>query len=123
MYSVVETAILRGIDGFVVSVEADVSEGGLPVFEMVGFLSSEVKEAKERVKLGVLEYLNKEYGIIEKDFISAELEVVPAGKARDIGFDRSLIAGYGHDDRVCAYAELAGLFDAKNPKRHMHFRG
>ena len=75
------------------------------------------KETKERVKFGVLQYLNSEYGITEKDFISAELEVVPAGKARDIGFDRSLIAGYGHDDRVCAYAELAGLFDAKNPER------
>ncbi len=54
---------------------------------------------------------------MEEDLISAELEVVPAGKARDIGFDRSFIASYGHDDRVCAYAELAGIFDAKSPKR------
>lgn len=68
---------------------------------------------KDRVKLGILKLLNEKYGITEEDFISAELEIVPAGKARDIGFDRSLIAAYGHDDRVCAYAELAGLFDAK----------
>ena len=75
------------------------------------------KEDSERVKLGILKILNEKYGIVEEDLISAELEVVPAGKARDIGFDRSLIAAYGHDDRVCAYAELAGLLDAKNPKK------
>lgn len=67
----------------------------------------------ERVKLGILKILNEKYGMTEEDFISAELEIVPAGKAKDIGFDRSLIAAYGHDDRVCAYAELAGLFDAE----------
>ena len=61
--------------------------------------------------------MNAQYGITEEDFISAELEVVPAGKARDIGFDRSFIASYGHDDRVCAYAELAGIFDAVSPKK------
>lgn len=75
------------------------------------------KSDSERVKLGVLKALNEKYGIKEEDLISAELEIVPAGKARDIGFDRSLIAAYGHDDRVCAYAELAGLFDAKNIKK------
>ena len=74
-------------------------------------------DGKDRVKLSVLRLLNEKYGIVEEDFISAELEVVPAGKARDIGFDRSFIASYGHDDRVCAYAELAGIFDAKSPKR------
>ncbi|MBR3642043.1 MAG: aminopeptidase, partial [Parasporobacterium sp.] len=75
------------------------------------------KEESDRVKLGILKILNEKYGIVEEDLISAELEVVPAGKARDIGFDRSLIAAYGHDDRVCAYAELAGLFDAKDLKK------
>lgn len=75
------------------------------------------KEDSERVKMGVLKILNEKYGIVEEDLISAELEAVPAGKARDIGFDRSLIAAYGHDDRVCAYAELAGLFDARNMKK------
>ncbi len=75
------------------------------------------KDGKDRIKYGILKILNEQYGIVEEDFISAEFEVVPAGKARDIGFDRSLIAGYGHDDRVCAYAELAGLFDAENIKK------
>ncbi len=75
------------------------------------------KDESERVKMGILKILNEKYGIEEEDFISAELEVVPAGKARDIGFDRSLISAYGHDDRVCAYAEMAGLFDAKNLKK------
>lgn len=75
------------------------------------------KGDSERVKLGIMKLLNEKYGMVEEDFISAELEVVPAGKAVDIGFDRSLIAAYGHDDRVCAYAEMAGLFDAKNLKK------
>lgn len=75
------------------------------------------KDEKERVKLGVLKLLNEKYGMTEADFISAELEIVPAGKARDIGFDRSFIASYGHDDRVCAYAEMKGLLDAKNIKK------
>ena len=75
------------------------------------------EDCSDRFKLNVLKLLNEKYGIVEEDLISAELEVVPAGKARDIGFDRSFIASYGHDDRVCAYAELAGIFDAKNPKR------
>ena len=75
------------------------------------------KDAKSRFKLGVLQILNEKYGITEEDFISAELEVVPAGKCADVGFDRSFISGYGHDDRVCAYAELAGIFDAKKPKK------
>ena len=74
-------------------------------------------DCSDRFKLGVLKYLNEKYGIIEEDFISAELEAVPAGRARDVGFDRSFIAAYGHDDRVCAYAELAGIFDAKKPKK------
>lgn len=75
------------------------------------------EDCSDRFKLGVLQYLNAQYGITEEDFISAELEVVPAGRARDIGFDRSFIASYGHDDRVCAYAELAGIFDAVSPKK------
>jgi aspartyl aminopeptidase len=75
------------------------------------------KEDSDRVKLGVLKLLYEKYGMTEEDFNSAELEIVPAGKARDIGFDRSLIAAYGHDDRVCAYAELAGLFDAEDFKK------
>ena len=75
------------------------------------------REGKDRVKYGILKILNEKYSLTEADFISAEIEVVPAGKARDIGFDRSFICSYGHDDRVCAYAELAGLFDAENLKK------
>jgi len=75
------------------------------------------KDCSDRFKLGVLKLLNEQYGIVEEDFISAELEVVPAGKSREIGFDRSLIAGYGHDDRVCAYAELRAIFDIKKPRK------
>ncbi len=75
-------------------------------------------EGSERVKLAVMAILNSRYGITEEDFISAELYAVPAFDVRDIGLDRSLIGGYGHDDRVCAYAELRALFDLKGtPKR------
>ena len=75
------------------------------------------KEEKELVKKNILNILKKEYGISEDDFISAELELVPAGKARDLGFDRSMIIGYGHDDRICAYTSLAALLESKDPKR------
>ena len=63
-------------------------------------------EASDRVKLNIMRILNEKYGICEDDFVSAELEAVPAGGARDIGFDRSMIGSYGHDDRVCAYTAL-----------------
>ena len=71
----------------------------------------------DRVKLAILSLLNEKYGIVEEDFISAELEAVPAAKARELGFDRSLLGAYGHDDRVCAYAELAALFDLDVPEK------
>ena len=58
--------------------------------------------------------LNDLYGFEEEDFISAELEIVPAGKARDAGFDRSMILGYGHDDRVCAFPSMKALLDTKS---------
>ena len=73
-------------------------------------------EEKDAIKLNVLSFLNEKYGICEKDFLSSELCVVPAGKARDVGFDRSLICGYGHDDRVCAYPALRAIFEADAPK-------
>ncbi|MGL4561672.1 MAG: aminopeptidase, partial [Brevinema sp.] len=75
----------------------------------VGTMISEDAEATEKVKQFVLEFLNQEYGMIEEDFISAELEVVPALKTKDVGFDRSMIGGYGHDDRVCSYAALTAI--------------
>lgn len=73
-------------------------------------------EASELVKLNILNILNEKYGIIEEDFLSAELECVPAGKPRDIGFDRSLIGSYGHDDRVCAYPCLMAVLEETMPK-------
>ncbi len=71
----------------------------------------------DRVKLEVLDLLNRKYGIVEEDFISAELCAVPAFSACDIGFDRSMIGSYGHDDRVCAYAALAALLQLDTPAR------
>ena len=72
--------------------------------------AGEKKEpAKEAVKTGVLNILKETYDFEEEDFLSAELEIVPAGKAREAGFDRSIILGYGQDDRVCAYASIKAL--------------
>jgi aspartyl aminopeptidase len=72
------------------------------------------KKVKDKVKLAILEKLNKEYGIKEEDFITAEIEVVPALKAYDVGLDRSLIGGYAHDDRVCSYLTAKAIFDIKD---------
>ena len=69
------------------------------------------KDAKETVKRNILRLLADTYGVTEEDFLSAELELVPAGMPRDLGLDRSMITGYGHDDRVCAYAGLRALMD------------
>ena len=68
-------------------------------------------DGKDRVKMAVLSILNSRYGIVEEDFLSAELEVVPAMEVRDIGLDRSMIGGYGHDDRSCAFAELQAILE------------
>lgn len=70
----------------------------------------------EKIKTAILDKLNKDYGLTEEDFISAELEAVPAFKARDMGFDRSLIASYGQDDRACAYTSFRAIMDLKNPE-------
>lgn len=72
------------------------------------------KEEKNAVKANVLKFLFEKYGIEEEDFISAEIEVVPVGEARDYGLDRSMIAGYGHDDRSCAYSSLRAILDVKD---------
>ncbi|MCM1130894.1 MAG: aminopeptidase [Roseburia sp.] len=74
-------------------------------------------EDKEPSKKAILNLLKEKYGIEEEDFVSAEIEVVPAGKARDFGLDRSMIAGYGHDDRVCAYTSLMALLDTPKCKK------
>ncbi len=74
-------------------------------------------EGADLVKLNVMKWLNEKYGLIEADFQSAELCIVPAGRSREVGFDRSLISAYGHDDRVCAYCELEALFSIENPTK------
>lgn len=82
--------------------------GGIPVDD---------PEAKGRVKLAVLEQLNKQYGLVEEDLVSAEIEVVPLIKPRWVGFDRSFLGGYGHDDRVCSFTSARAIFDLKDPRR------
>ncbi|MDI6604535.1 MAG: aminopeptidase [Thermoanaerobacteraceae bacterium] len=69
------------------------------------------------VKPNLLKLLNEKYGIVEEDFLSSELELVPAYKPRDIGFDRSMVGAYGQDDRVCAYTALRGILDVENPEK------
>ena len=78
--------------------------------------SDEADKDDESVKTAILKLLNEKYGIIEADFLSSELCVVPALKARDVGFDRSLIGSYGHDDRVCAYPSLTALIESLDSK-------
>ncbi len=88
----------------------DLLVGSIPVAE------DEKEEVKEKVKSNILRILEKEYGFEEEDFLSAEIEVVPAGEARDYGFDRSMIMGYGHDDRVCAYPSFMATLKSENPE-------
>lgn len=84
---------------------------------LIGSLPVDDTEASDRFKTALLTLLNERYGITEEDFVSAELEAVPAGAARDVGFDRGLIAAHGHDDRVCSYASLAAILNIENPVR------
>lgn len=90
----------------------DVLIGNLPADQ-----TDEEKSAKERVKAQILELLKQQYEIEEEDFLSAEIEVVPAGAARDYGLDRSMIMGYGHDDRVCAYPSFEAILQMETPER------
>lgn len=83
---------------------------------VVGHIPLEGQE-KDAIKAGVLKLLNDKYGLVEEDFIVSEIEVVPAGRARDVGFDRSLIAGHGHDDRSCAFASMRAIFEVEKPKK------
>ncbi len=82
--------------------------GGIPI--------GDKEEEKERVKLGILKLLHERYGLTEEDFISAELEVVPAGPAREVGLDRAFIGGYGQDDRICAFTALAAILNLEAPE-------
>ncbi len=83
---------------------------------LVGSRPFKDDEGSESVKLNILNILNEKYGIVESDFLSAELEVVPAFAADDVGFDRSLIGAYGHDDRVCAYPSVMAVLEAGTPE-------
>ena len=84
---------------------------------LIGSIPFEDEKTSEAVKLNILSLLNEKYDITEKDLISSELELVPAFKARSLGFDKSMVAGYGQDDRVCSYASLRGIINIENPKR------
>ena len=84
---------------------------------LVGSIPIGDEKTTERIKLNVLKILNDKYGITEKDFVSSELELVPAFKARSLGFDRSMVAGYGQDDKICAYTSLRALLDTVTPAK------
>ena len=95
----------------------DVIVGNRPLVVKADEAGDKADEPKDAVAKNVLAILADKYGIAEEDLMSAELEVVPAGRARDCGLDRSLIAGYGHDDRVCAYPSLLAQIEAPTPAR------
>lgn len=80
---------------------------------LIGHMPLEGEE-KESIAANILKILNEKYNMIEEDFLSAEIEIVPAGKARDLGFDRSMVLAYGHDDRVCSYAGVKAILDSES---------
>ena len=86
----------------------DLLIGSIPVLD---------EKAKQKVKLNILKILNEKYGITEKDFVSSELELVPAFKARSLGFDYGMVAGYGQDDKVCSYTAIKALMEINNPEK------
>ena len=96
---------------FIPAEDLNVVVGGIP------FNGKNEDKSKEPYKEAILKFLNEKYGIVEKDFVTGELEVVPAVKARDVGFDRAFIAGYGHDDRVCAYPALMAILEQEKPEK------
>ncbi|MFP4523040.1 MAG: aminopeptidase [Candidatus Nanoarchaeia archaeon] len=88
---------------------------GEQLMALVGSIPVKDDNLKEKLKVSVLQKLNKEYGFVEEDFVSAELSFVPQSQPRDVGFDKSLLAAYGHDDGVCVYTSLQALLHTKNP--------
>ena len=97
-----QKSLAKGIEGE----NLDVTLGNMPLKDC----------DKESVKANVLKLLKEKYDVEEEDFLSAEIEVTPAGPARDYGLDRSMVAGYGHDDRCCAYSSLRAILDIENPE-------
>lgn len=81
---------------------------------LIGSIPYNDEKVKDKIKLNILNLLHEKYGLVEEDFASAELEIVPAFKAKDVGLDRSFVGAYGQDDRVCAYTAVKALFDAKD---------
>ena len=115
-----------GISDLLIHLSADqLSKTGAKVVEgedlnvLVGSIPAvtEDKEKTDLVKENILNILKEKYDIEEDDFVSAELELVPAGAARDYGLDRSMVIGYGHDDRICAYTSLIAILETENPLR------
>ncbi len=102
--------------------ELNIVVGSLPssklklAYRQAGRQRAKSEKNKDTIKLGILELLNKRYGITEEDLVSSDLEIVPAGKARDLGFDASMILAYGQDDRVCAYSALQALLIQNDPE-------
>ena len=84
---------------------------------LIGGMPVKTEDVSEKVKFAILKLLNERYGITERDFLSAEIEIVPAFKARNVGLDESFIGAYGQDDRVCAFTTLKGIFAVNNPKK------
>ena len=84
---------------------------------LIGSIPYKDQKISEKVKLNILDILNRRYGITERDFISAEIELVPAFRCRSLGFDESLIAGYGQDDKVCVYTSLTAILNTENPNK------
>lgn len=99
--------------------EKKMSEGitgeGLNI--LIGSIPYKDEDINEKVKLNILKILNEKYGIKEEDFTTAEFQVVPAGKSKDVGLDRSMVGGYGQDDRVCAFTSLRAILDVDNPNK------
>ena len=89
--------------------------GGEDLNVLIGSIPSD-NEDKDAVKYNMLKLLNNKYNITEEDFLSAEIEVVPAGKAKDLGLDKSMVISYGQDDRVCAFAGVKAIFETENPE-------
>ncbi len=84
---------------------------------LIGSIPIGPEETKERFKLAILQYLNEQYGMVEEDLISAELELVPSEPARDVGLDRGIVGAYGQDDRVCAFSSLTAALEVEQPDR------
>lgn len=109
----------KGTSNFIEVEDLDILVGGRPM--VFGEEEAETDEAKaavkEPVKALLLNILSEKYGMAEEDFLSAELEIVPAGRARELGFDRSMVIGYGQDDRVCAYTSLVAQLETEEVER------